>query len=40
MGSPFPGAMMKFNNQSRSCHTERSEASPGPSRQTLRFAEA
>src|SRR6266566_6160724 len=33
------GVIMIFNNQNRSCHAERSEASRGPSRQTLRFAQ-
>ena len=30
---------MKFNDQSRHCHAERSEASRCPSRETLRFAQ-
>ncbi len=30
---------MKFNDQSRYCHAERSEASRCPSRETLRFAQ-
>jgi hypothetical protein len=34
-----PGAMMKFTNQNRDCHAERSEASLCPSRETLRFAQ-
>src|SRR6266851_8116401 len=29
------GPIMNFNDQNRSCHAERSEASVGPSRQTL-----
>jgi hypothetical protein len=33
-------AMMNFHEQHRTCHAERSEASRGPSRQTLRFAES
>src|SRR5260370_35550561 len=31
--------IMKFTNQSRSCHPERSEGSLCPSSQTLRFAQ-
>jgi hypothetical protein len=31
--------MMKSNDQSRSCHAERSEASGCPSREILRFAQ-
>src|SRR5260221_8477898 len=34
-----PGAIMSFNDQNRACHAERSEASPYPSSQTLRFAQ-
>ncbi len=30
---------MKFNDQNRNCHAERSEASLCPSRETLRFAQ-
>jgi hypothetical protein len=32
-------AMLNFNIQGRSCHAERSEASLGPSKETLRFAQ-
>jgi hypothetical protein len=35
----FSPSMMEFNDQSRHCHAERSEASRGPSRQTLRCAQ-
>ncbi len=35
-----PTAIMKFTDQSRSCHAERSEASLCPSRETFRCAEA
>ena len=31
--------LMKFNDQSRCCHAERSEASLGPASQTLRCAQ-
>src|SRR6266851_4561429 len=31
--------IMKFHTQHRDCHAERSEASPCPSSQTLRFAQ-
>jgi len=43
--SPHPGATnrgpttMNFNKQHRMCHAERSEASVGPSRETLRFTQ-
>ncbi len=30
---------MNFNDQRRSCHAERSEASRGPWRETFRFAQ-
>ncbi len=33
------GAMMKFHDQSRYCHAERSEASLCPSRETFRSAQ-
>jgi heptosyltransferase III len=35
-----PSPIMNFNDQGRSCHAERSEASRCPSSETLRFAEA
>jgi len=35
---PLP-ILMNFNNQNRYCHAERSEASRGPSRETLRCAQ-
>ena len=38
MGNRGP-TIMNFNDQSRSCHAERSEASLCPSRETLRCAQ-
>ncbi len=35
----YMGAIMIFNDQNRCCHAERSEASRGPSSETLRFAQ-
>jgi len=41
VGAQFIGAppILKSNDQSRSCHAERSEASGCPSREILRFAQ-
>src|SRR5258708_28653710 len=36
VGSPCPSPMMKFHDQSRYCHPERSEGSLCPSRETFR----